>query len=177
MLGRSRSHPLYPHAVACTDWSRSVSALLRWRDDELCHPAGGRPRGVGGGPARARVVPWHGPTIRESLKAKRITSQGFGSASYWVNGTSACPATWVAALESATLQNNLRFLTLLPFAGALSELHLPRLRRAWCPACLEEQRNAGDAIHEFLAWGLRIMKACVRHHTPLEKVVHTALDP
>jgi hypothetical protein len=123
------------------------------------------------------LFPGTAPSIRESLNAKRITSQGFGSASYWVNGTSACPATWIAALESATLQNNLRFLTLLPFARALSELHLPRMRRAWCPACLEEKVNAGDAIYEFLAWGFRIIKVCARHRTPLEEVCQHCARP
>jgi len=116
------------------------------------------------------LFPGDSPGIRKSVRTKRVYSHGFPGASYWMGGAGACPVAWVAALQRSTLQNNLHFLTLLPFATVLSERLLFRQRRAWCPACLEEQRTAGQAVHEFLVWGLRIVSVCAHHKRPLEEI-------
>ncbi len=116
------------------------------------------------------LFPGDAPAIRSSVKEKRIYSHGFAGASYWIDGASECPATWVAALEGATFRSSLRLLTLIPFAAAVSERLLFRLQRAWCPTCLEEQRMAGLVVYEPLIWGLRIAKVCAHHSKSLEEV-------
>jgi len=77
---------------------------------------------------------------------------------------------WVAALERATLQTNLRLLTLLPYAGVFSNARLFRRNRAWCPACYEDWRRTGAIVYEPLLWTIRLVGICLQHGRPLEEV-------
>jgi hypothetical protein len=70
---------------------------------------------------------------------------------------------WVAVLERATLQTNLRLLTLLPYEGVFSNARLFRRNRAWCPACYEDWRRTGAIVYEPLLWTIRLVGICLQH--------------
>jgi len=71
---------------------------------------------------------------------------------------------WVQVLETLTLQNSLRFLTMLTWAEVIAVQGLLRPIRAWCPACYEECRMSGLAVYEQLLWTLNVVEMCPRHH-------------
>lgn len=73
----------------------------------------------------------------------------------------------VRALETLTGRHDLHFLTLLPWAEVLSTQQLQRRTRAFCPACFEEWRQAGQVIYEPLLWTLAPIVACPRHQQRL----------
>lgn len=77
-----------------------------------------------------------------------------------MNGLGITSKKWVEALERATLRTDLRFLTLLPFEGALSCVAAFRCTRAWCPACYEDWRCAGDVIYEPLLRAIEPVTVC-----------------
>ena len=86
------------------------------------------------------------------------------------NGWGETARRWVGALERATLQRNLRFLTLLPFEGVFSSGRLFRRTRAWCAACYDDWKRYGDIVYEPLLWTIRLVTICPRHGQPLEEV-------
>ncbi|WP_334173564.1 TniQ family protein [Sinomonas sp.] len=86
------------------------------------------------------------------------------------NGTRPLAQQLAAALHTLTGQPTLRFLTLLTWAEVLSVRQLQRPTRAWCPACYEEQRQAGQVIYEPLLWSLAPVILCLRHHQRLQFV-------
>ena len=117
-------------------------------------------------PTRRLVVHELLPLLRKAHLSKVVNSS---LSSFWLkdaralNGISQLATDWVRALEAATQRNELRFLTLLPWAGALTSLNLLRPTRAWCPECYEEWRQAGQVVYEPLLWGLVVITICPRH--------------
>jgi hypothetical protein len=87
----------------------------------------------------------------------------FWKQSVMLNGTSATSSDWVQALEQLTLRRDLRFLTILTFADALSPRGLLRRTQAWCPACYEEWRETDRVIYQPLLWALEVIQVCPRH--------------
>jgi AraC-like DNA-binding protein len=87
-----------------------------------------------------------------------------------MNGFGITAKNWVEALERATLQTDLRLLTLLPFENVLNRNAMFRRTRAWCPACYEDWRSAGEAVYEPLLWAVALVTMCPRHQRPLEDV-------
>jgi transcriptional regulator with XRE-family HTH domain len=77
-------------------------------------------------------------------------------------------AEWVAILESLTLRDDLHFLTMLPWRDVLPVRGLLRPVRAWCPASLEEWRNAAQVVYEPLLWSLEAVTVCGRHGRRLQ---------
>jgi hypothetical protein len=86
------------------------------------------------------------------------------------NGTRPLARQLADALSALTGQPRLRFLTLLTWADVLSVRQLQRPMRAWCPACYEERRQAGQVIYEPLLWSLAPVTHCLRHHQRLQLV-------
>ncbi len=84
-----------------------------------------------------------------------------------MNGIGVIATDWVQALETLTLQNGLRFLTMLTWAEVISFQGLLRPIRAWCPACYQEWRTSGQAVYEPLLWTLNVVEMCPRHHRRL----------
>jgi AraC-like DNA-binding protein len=117
---------------------------------------------VGSKPARP-----FGPFVPRD---KPTGSHGFRGRARAANGWGESANRWVGALEKATLQTNLRFLTLLPFEGVFSRGGLFRRIRAWCPACYEDWRIAGNTVYELLLWTIRLATICPRHGQPLAEV-------
>jgi DNA-binding XRE family transcriptional regulator len=109
-----------------------------------------------------------GPLIEKLLpKAIRepIHKTGFRAT---LNGLSNRPTNWVDALESLTLRNDLRFLTLLTWAEVLSTVGLMRKGKAWCPACFEKWRMTEQPIYDPLLWTLQVVKICPYHRRYLQ---------
>ncbi len=95
---------------------------------------------------------------------------GFHGRARAADGLGETAKRWVGALERATRQTNLRFLTLLPFQGVFSGKGLFRYTRAWCPACYEDWRRSGSILYEPLLWTIGLVTICPRHGCPLEGV-------
>src|SRR5260221_9664144 len=55
-----------------------------------------------------------------------------------LNGINPSTRDFVRVLEQLTLHDNLRFLTMLPWAEVLSCRYLVRRTKAWCPFCYQE---------------------------------------
>lgn len=90
-------------------------------------------------------------------------SNSFSSQGKAINGTGAIAKDLVRVLERLTVQNDLRFLTMLPWSGALTGRHLLRPARAWCPTCYEEWRANDQIVYEPLLWTLQDVELCLRH--------------
>jgi transcriptional regulator with XRE-family HTH domain len=103
-----------------------------------------------------------------SLNRQKVGLHGFYAQSHAVNGFGKLPKTWVDALEKATLQRNLRFLTLLPFEGVFSLDGVFRRGRAWCPECYEEWQSTGKVVYEPLLWTMELVTICPKHRRLLE---------
>lgn len=84
-----------------------------------------------------------------------------------INGTGITASKWVSALEKLTLQNELRFLTLLSWANVLSTHKLLRDFIAWCPLCYKEWRETGQEIYHPLLWTIQAVVLCPMHLIPL----------
>jgi TniQ len=86
-----------------------------------------------------------------------------------LNGTTTIASSVVQALEQLTWRQDLRFLTMLPFAEVLSYRGLIRRKRAWCPMCYEEWRETGRVIYDPLLWALESIEICPHHDRRLEQ--------
>ncbi|MBZ5561479.1 MAG: TniQ family protein [Acidobacteriia bacterium] len=98
------------------------------------------------------------------------SSHGFRGRARAADGLGETAKRWVGALERATRQTNLRFLTMLPFEGVFSGKGLFRYTRAWCPACYDDWRRTGSILYELLLWTIRLATICPWHGRPLEEV-------
>jgi hypothetical protein len=70
------------------------------------------------------------------------------------------------------LRSDLSRLTLLRWSDVLSNLHLLRPKRAWCPICYEERKIAGQIVYEPLIWCINAVTACVVHRRRLQTTCH-----
>jgi TniQ len=98
---------------------------------------------------------------------KRVRRRLFHASCYLMDGSESYSRPWVDALESATMQQGLEAMTLLPYSG-LCEGSWLRCKRAWCPQCLEAWREAGSQIYEPLLWSSKFAYRCPEHRAMLE---------
>ncbi len=114
--------------------------------------------------------------ILPSLKQSHLHQNGipmydhmttFWKRSAILNGTSPTTSCWVDALEHLTRRHDLRFLTMLPWAQALSYRGCVRRTQAWCSVCYQEWREEKQTIYQPLLWGLEVIKVCPQHGIPL----------
>jgi transcriptional regulator with XRE-family HTH domain len=89
---------------------------------------------------------------------------------YAMNGLGDPARKWVEALQAGTMQRDLCFLTLLPFADLLWPLAIFRRRRAWCSECYEYDRANGKPVYERLIWALRVVTICAQHRRALKDI-------
>lgn len=94
---------------------------------------------------------------------------GFIYDSYVLNGISDCSRRWTHTLEASTGQNSLHVMTMLTWAGIISDLHLLRSNRAWCPQCLDSWRSANLPVYEPLLWAIKVVAVCPFHECSLEE--------
>ena len=76
---------------------------------------------------------------------------------------------WSTALSAMTGINKLNQLTMSTWANVLTPrgLMAPSTGK-WCPACFEDDLNAGRPPYFRLAWDIKAVTACVRHNLMLE---------
>lgn len=84
-----------------------------------------------------------------------------------INGMGVIARDWVTVLESFTLRNELRFLTMLPWADVFTQRHLLRSSRAWCPSCYQDWRVNDQVVYEPLIWTFRNFEVCLKHQRRL----------
>lgn len=85
-----------------------------------------------------------------------------------LNSVNTSTRDWTQLLIDSTSQQQLRYLTLLPWSNVLSPRGLMRKTRAWCPFCYEEWRENGLEAYEPLLWSLEVVTVCGRHKHLLE---------
>ncbi len=99
-----------------------------------------------------------------------VSSGNYRLAMKSLNGRGATARDWVEVLERLTLRRGLRFLTMLTWQNVLTHKSLLRTVRAWCPSCLEEQRESEVIVYEHLLWTLGTVEVCLHHQRKLETV-------
>src|SRR2546426_5038213 len=87
-------------------------------------------------------------SLGPSMRRNRANSHRFHARAHAINGFGESSKRWIEALETATLQKKLRFLTLSLFEGVFSRQGASRHTRAWCPKCYDEWRTRGAIIYE-----------------------------
>jgi ribosomal protein S27E len=87
-----------------------------------------------------------------------------------INGTRPLAGELVEVVERLTGQRELRYLTMQPWAGIFSHMHLLRPVRVWCPPCLEQARVEGRVIYEQLLWSILDVEVCPAHGGALQDV-------
>ncbi|KAM3090826.1 TniQ family protein [Phormidesmis sp. 146-12] len=70
----------------------------------------------------------------------------------------------VRLLEHLTLRSDLRYLTLLPLSRFFNLRDMLRHEQCWCPACYQQQRDAGLTLYTPLLWALEPVCVCPKHH-------------
>jgi AraC-like DNA-binding protein len=110
------------------------------------------------------------PLVPSSPEQIQSDSHGFVARSYAINGFGEASKRWVGALQAGTKRTDLRFLTLLLLEGGVWPHAIFRRRRAWCAACYEDRRGAGDIIYEPLLWTLKAVTFCPQHRRFLDEV-------
>lgn len=84
-----------------------------------------------------------------------------------LNGMSKWVVSAIQGLESLTLRNDLRFLTMLPWMELIPLKNLLRSVKAWCPSCYENWRETEQIIYEPLLWSLNDVTMCPYHYQHL----------
>jgi len=85
-----------------------------------------------------------------------------------INGAEASAADWAHVLDQLTLRDDLRHLTVRPWAAGLPRWGLLRPTPAWCPGCYHAWQRAGQPAYQPLAWVLQALTICPVHHVPLQ---------
>jgi hypothetical protein len=75
---------------------------------------------------------------------------------------------FVRTLEALTEYSGLEHLTLRPLSSLFVRPGLSRPRRAWCPACYDDQNEQAKTIYDPLLWVLKEVNACTVHRRLLE---------
>lgn len=90
---------------------------------------------------------------------------------YVLNGIAECPRNWVRLLQTLTGQSSLHVLTMLTWSRVISDIHLLRNNRAWCPYCFDSWRNANLPIYETANLGDRLCLDLFYPSAPLGDVL------
>lgn len=117
---------------------------------------------------------------RAELRSKykcRIFASAFRPQARAINGLGNGAAEWVRVLQTLTLRDDLRFLTMLPLKTIVPHSQLLRLNRAWCPACYEQWRAGGETVYEPLIWAIKAVTVCHHHSCRLRVECQHCLQP
>jgi|SRR5579875_687378 len=101
---------------------------------------------------------------------KNLSQSPFYLDMHSLNGVGIRARTWVALLEQLTCTPRLDLLTVLPWANAISCVHLLRTARAWCPLCYGVYSDSGQPPYEPLLWTIQMVTVCPVHHRRLESL-------
>src|SRR2546423_1428749 len=103
----------------------------------------------------------------KSKKNESPLSSSFIPAIHGLVGCGKIAEDWVQVLERLTLRCELRYLTMLTWRNVFAQGTTSRANRAWCPACLTEQKEAGKIVYEHLLWAQKLVHVCPLHRCPL----------
>lgn len=109
---------------------------------------------------------------RAGLTPTRLPEYSFYLDAHSLNGSGDQTRLWVGALEQLTSVQQLDLLTALPWANAISCVHLLRPCRAWCSLCYESRRSSEQPVYEALLWACQIVTVCPEHQRQLDTVCH-----
>ena len=132
----------------------------------------------------ARLAEEHGVTLKALLMKVIFPSQGQDFtrldhyrhlSQFWetcssLNGSSSMARHWVAVMQSLTLCDRLRFLTMLTWSEVTAVSKLVRQRKAWCPLCYDDWRQGHQVLYDPLLWALKSVQVCPRHRRQLVTV-------
>ncbi len=133
----------------------------------------------------ARLAEEHGVTLKALMMHEIFPSQGidFTKADHYrrlstfceynsssLNGSSSMARQWVAVMQSLTLCESLRFLTMLTWSEVTAVSKLVRQRKAWCPMCYDDWRQGHQVLYDPLLWALQSVQMCPRHRRQLVTV-------
>ncbi|BDI18785.1 hypothetical protein ANSO36C_45870 [Nostoc cf. commune SO-36] len=93
--------------------------------------------------------------------------KSFTSQTKTLNGMGSWALKLIKTLESLTLRNDLRSLTMLNWVEIIPPRNLLRSIRAWCPSCYENWRVTEQTVYEPLLWSLKEVTICLHHHQRL----------
>jgi hypothetical protein len=85
-----------------------------------------------------------------------------------LNGSGDRSRLWVALLERLTCIERLDLLTALPWARAISCVHLLRRNRAWCCLCYGDGPSSVEPPYERLLWAFQLVTVCPTHGRRLD---------
>jgi hypothetical protein len=86
-----------------------------------------------------------------------------------LNGIGDRARLWVSLLEQLTCIPRLDLLTALPWAKAISCVHMLRTIRSWCPFCYGAVRSP-TTVYERLLWAFQVVTTCPHHGCPLDSI-------
>src|SRR5215469_6935664 len=130
----------------------------------------------------ARLAKEHCVTLKTLLTRVIFPSQGqdftkrdhyIHLSSFWdqncpsLNGSSSMASHWVAVMQSLTMCDSLRFLTMLTWSEVIAVNKVVRRRKAWCPTCYDEWRQAHQVLYDPLLWALFSAQMCPSHRRQL----------
>lgn len=97
---------------------------------------------------------------RENFCISYLSKQRF-------NGIGVRVDSYINAIESLTLRQNLCFLTMQPWKQVIDIKGFLRANRAWCPICYEEWNVTKQPVYDPLIWFLKPLQTCPIHHQTL----------
>ncbi len=117
---------------------------------------------------RRELIPRISQESDGSAKVRVAQNYSFIYDSYVLNGISDCPRTWVDTLEALTGRRALHVMTMLTWAPLISDIHLLRSNRAWCPQCFDSWVSANLPGYEPRLWAIKVVTVCPVHECRLE---------
>jgi transcriptional regulator with XRE-family HTH domain len=114
------------------------------------------------------LVPFVKKTNKNDSSEYLTSRAGVFSRTATLNSMGYMAANWVEALETLTLRQDIRFLTMLTWANIFPSRGLMRSKWAYCPSCYEEWHSSDQVIYEPLLWAINQVKVCLRHHCFLQ---------
>ena len=87
-----------------------------------------------------RGFPWAGRVPR------KLPKYSFYIGAHALNGSGDRPRLWVSLLQQLTCVERLDVLTTLPWANAISSVHLLRASRAWCSSCYGTRQSSAQLV-------------------------------
>jgi len=108
------------------------------------------------------------PKVREEFRrhdyqAVHDVESTFVYEAHTLNGVGQRSQDWINVVEQLTGVRGLQYLTMGTWRQVFSGAGLLRLRRAWCPLCLDDSRSSNQPVYEPLIWALKEVSACPTH--------------
>jgi hypothetical protein len=85
-----------------------------------------------------------------------------------VNSLTPTARDWANALQKLTLRRDIVPLTMLHWAELIHPVGLMRERKAWCPACYQEEQERNREPYDQLRWAVQDVTCCPDHGCLLE---------